>query len=251
MYNKPTNTIFTGQNIIFLPNCPSTNSYALELLKNKEIAEGTIVITDEQSSGRGQRGNTWWSEPGKNLTFSIILKPQLSGLVNLFPLTMLAAVAIQQAIQPLLQGPVTIKWPNDILVGDKKIAGILVENIWRGSQLLGSVVGIGLNVQQTIFQWDKATSLLSEKAVNTDKQTVLNQLCFYLEKYYSDITSGDLIWDKYSQHVYGMNKEIRFKIGEEIHSGILIKIDKDGKIHLQSSTGEIHSDYHPNIQLIY
>ncbi|MFN8416349.1 MAG: biotin--[acetyl-CoA-carboxylase] ligase [Cytophagaceae bacterium] len=251
MYNKPTNTIFTGQNIIFLPSCPSTNTYALELLKNKEIAEGTIVITDEQSSGRGQRGNTWWSEPGKNLTFSIILHPQLSSPVNLFPLTMLAAVAIQDTIQPWLSKPVCIKWPNDILVGDKKVAGILVENIWRGSQLHSSVVGIGLNVQQTIFQWDKASSLLTENAIESNKQAVLNQLCVNLEKWYQDLSNGNVLWDYYSQCIYRRGQTISFKYEDHIHTGILLGVEIDGKIRLEDSNGKVYSDYHPAIQLTY
>jgi BirA family biotin operon repressor/biotin-[acetyl-CoA-carboxylase] ligase len=210
-----------------------------------------MIITDEQSAGRGQRGNTWVSEPGKNLTFSIILHPQLSAPINLFPLTMLAAVAIQETIQPWLSKPVRIKWPNDILVGDKKIAGILVENNWRGSQLSASVIGIGLNIQQTIFQWDKATSLLFENALETDKQQVLNQLCFNLEKWYQDLYRNHKIWEKYSQVLYSIGKEVNFKTKNQLFTGTLLQVDIDGKIVLKRNNGEVYSDYHPNIQLTY
>jgi BirA family biotin operon repressor/biotin-[acetyl-CoA-carboxylase] ligase len=164
---------------------------------------------------------------------------------------MLAAVAIQETIQPWLHQKVSIKWPNDILVGDKKVAGILVENIWRGTQLQSSVIGIGLNVQQSIFQWDKATSLLTENASETDKQKVFNQLCENLEKWYKELSNGTVLWHQYSKCIYRIGQTISFKYQEEVFTGKLLGIDADGKIRLENADTKLYSDYHPAIQLIY
>ena len=135
----------------------STNSEALRRLP--ELPSGTVLAAREQTAGRGQRGNTWFTEPGKNLTFSIVLKPSGLAAGEAHLLNYLASVTVAE----FLEGygvSCCIKWPNDIYVGRKKICGILVENSLSGGCVAASVIGIGININQTDFpQLANATSL--------------------------------------------------------------------------------------------
>jgi BirA family transcriptional regulator, biotin operon repressor / biotin---[acetyl-CoA-carboxylase] ligase len=127
-------TLFVGKNTIFLPEIPSTNSYATHLLKNVNLAEGTVVHTANQTQGRGQWDKRWSSEPSSNLTVSVVLKPTFLELKKQFLLYQIAALACYDTIAGLLnnsQYDIKIKWPNDILINRKKTAGILIENKTR------------------------------------------------------------------------------------------------------------------------
>ena len=163
-------TLFIGSNIIFLPEVDSTNSYATELLKNVNIAEGTVIHTAHQTQGKGQRGNSWEAQIASNLTTSIVLKPSFLELKNQFFLYQITALACYDLMAELLnnsQYDIKIKWPNDILVNKKKIAGILIENVITHSTLNYSVIGIGINVNQLLFtDGINATSLKKLSHIN-------------------------------------------------------------------------------------
>lgn len=130
----------------------STNTYMRE--HPDRYQHGDVLIVDKQTGGRGQRGNTWVSNPGKNLTFSLMLRTQNVNAIDAFHISMIVSVAIQRALTALLGATVEVKWPNDIYVHDRKIAGILIENSLEGSRVTHSVVGIGLNVNQHRFPTD-------------------------------------------------------------------------------------------------
>src|ERR1700722_11411390 len=143
------NTLFVGHTIIDLDKVNSTNSYLHDLLKKKTPAEGVIVWALEQYAGRGQRGNSWLSQPGVNLTFSILLEPRFLVLADQFLLTKALALGVAEFVSSLApSASVKIKWPNDIYANDCKIAGILVENILETSIIKYSIAGIGLNINQ-------------------------------------------------------------------------------------------------------
>ena len=120
MYKIPANTLFTGKNLVFVPDCPSTNTLALEISQQSPVKEGTVVITDQQTAGKGQRGNTWEAEPRQNLTFSLILKPTFLAVNKQFYLNIVICLALKDYLRQKTSGPVHIKWPNDILVHQKK-----------------------------------------------------------------------------------------------------------------------------------
>ena len=128
----------------------STNDYLAELCKQGKAEEFHTVIAEKQTSGKGQRGNCWESEPGKNLTFSIVLYPTAIEANKQFHLSMLASIAIIDTLTDYTDG-FSIKWPNDIYWHDKKICGILIENELEGQYLSQSIIGIGLNINQTEF----------------------------------------------------------------------------------------------------
>lgn len=140
-------------NRIHVDTCPSTMSYAAALPED-ETPHGTVVTAHEQTAGRGQRGNSWESEPGANLTFSLILRPQQWPAARQFELSMAVAVGVCRALRRALppDADVRVKWPNDIYAGNRKMVGILIENAISGSLITRSIAGIGINVNQTIFR---------------------------------------------------------------------------------------------------
>ena len=236
-------TLFIGQNAIFLPEVQSTNSYAIELLKNVNPIEGTMVYTTHQTQGRGQRGNTWVSEPGRNVAVSFILKPSFLNLNKLFYLYIISALAVHDLMAELLgssQFDIKIKWPNDILVDSKKIAGILNENVISNGIASTSVVGIGLNLNQTYFEGLKhATSinLLTGKEVETKK--ILDLLCKHFECYYLKLKNNhfDELLQNYYGHFYKLGEAQDFIINDQVRSLHIKGISRSGLLHLCDDKG--------------
>lgn len=141
-------------NIITLPAIGSTNTYLRETLP--DAPAGTVVVTHCQSAGRGQRGNSWEAEPGKNLTFSILLRPEEITAEAQYAISEAVATAIVDTLSPMLHDSdlLTIKWPNDIYYRDNKLCGILIENSLHGNVIKRSIAGIGININQRKFTSD-------------------------------------------------------------------------------------------------
>ncbi len=238
-------TLFIGKNSIFLPETESTNSYAIHLLKNVNLIEGSVVHTAHQTHGKGQRGNRWLAEPLSNLCASIVLKPTFLELKNQFFLYQITALACHDTLSELLayrQYDIKIKWPNDILVDRKKIAGILIENNLQGTVINWSVAGIGINVNQDEFSGiSTATSLKLLTGTDHSVHAVLDILCRHLEKYYLQLKSGkfESIRQAYLENLYGLSETLEFEVNDTIrklyvkgvsNSGLLNLLDEDGKL---------------------
>lgn len=142
-----------GKSEIHLIEVDSTNNYAAELLKENLAPEGLVITAEHQTNGKGRNANQWVSEPKSNLLCTIVLKPYFVSIHEQFILSMMAAIALKNALAELLPGETKplIKWPNDLIVHDKKIGGILIENTIKGSQIGSSLIGFGINVNQTRF----------------------------------------------------------------------------------------------------
>ena len=160
-----------------LEEAASTNSYLAQLCKESKAKEFYTVITDNQTAGRGQRGNTWESESGKNLTFSTVLFPTTLEAKEQFHLSMTVAYAVVDALESYTDG-FSIKWPNDIYWKDKKIGGILIENELEGKFLSQSIVGIGINVNQEVFHSSapNPVSLIQIIGASIDRKELLNKI---------------------------------------------------------------------------
>lgn len=172
----------------------STNSEISRLIADgKNLCDGDIVVCSEQTAGRGQRGNSWEAEPGKNLTFSIFLKPKNLLAADSFLLSMAVSVGITEALNNLLEPQrVRIKWPNDIYWNDSKLVGILIENSFTGSIVNHSIIGIGVNVNQKIFLSDAPNPISMSRIAGHDfnLKTVLNEIGQTILNYVSkDLTS--------------------------------------------------------------
>ena len=235
MYKIYPKTLFAGQKIIYLPSCQSTNDEAAELLSRDDLPEGTLIVTDQQTKGRGQRGNRWEAQRGQNLTLSVVLKPSFLVATDQFWLNMAVSLAIQDTLAPLLPAAeLTIKWPNDVYAGNRKLGGVLIENTLQGYNLAHSVVGIGLNVNQTTFGLPTATSLLLESPVPTDYSLpgLLTTLLEQLEKRYLQLRAGyqAALRTAYLQHLYAYQTLRTYEADGHRFTGVLTELDPTGRI---------------------
>lgn len=151
----------------FLPETPSTNSYLQMLLDTNAATTGDAVYTFNQTQGRGQKGNQWISQPGKNVLLSIAIQPEFLPARNQFLLSELAALAVKKVLDEYVDN-VCIKWPNDIYIKDKKIAGILIENRLKDAKIEYSIVGIGVNINQTEFPADLPNPISLHQILETE-----------------------------------------------------------------------------------
>ena len=244
MYKINANTLFVGQNQVFVSQCHSSNSIAAEMLRNNDLTEGTLVITDNQTAGRGQRGNVWEAEPEKNLTLSVILKPSFLLAKDQFLLTIAVSLAIQEFLTTRLTAEVKIKWPNDIMVNNSKICGILIENVLSGNKIQHSIIGIGLNVNQTSFSIASPTSMSLVAHHEFDLTNELNLILGKLEIYYLQLRSGkyDVLKENYLRHLYWLGEKHIFRSKGEAFSGFITGVEEYGKLNVMRDTKEISYD---------
>ncbi|PSR57232.1 biotin--[acetyl-CoA-carboxylase] ligase [Adhaeribacter arboris] len=204
------------------------------LLKNEAI-EGCVVITDHQTAGRGQRGNTWEAEPDKNITLSLILKPNFLTIQQQFYLTMSVSLAVLDTLQGVAPDIIKIKWPNDIVAGDEKLAGILIQNSISGAYLQHSVVGIGLNVNQKKFTYPQATSLANLCNREFNRTAITEKLLEQIEKRYLELKSNQLekIKFAYLQVLYRYQSSFQYEVDGQVVEGIIVGIDAIGRLAVQ------------------
>lgn len=242
MYKIPANTLFMGGNLVFVPECHSTNTLALQLCQQSSTPEGTVVITNNQTAGRGQRGNSWEAKPGMNLTFSIILRPVFLGLKDQFFLNMIISLGIHDYLVTKKISNSHIKWPNDLMVGKKKLCGILIENQVQGSRFTNSVAGIGININQQDFNNDTATSLSIVTGTEHLLQDELEQLLQKVEARYLQLRQNSVakIKSDYLGALYWKDEVHQFASHGENFSGVIQGIDDSGKLNvLRNDTGEV------------
>ena len=234
------NTLFVGKVLISLETVDSTNNYAKDLLSKSKPLEGTAIIAHTQHQGRGQIGNTWFSEPGKNLTLSIILYPAFLKAADQFGLTQAIALGICDLGRSLLHRPVHIKWPNDIYCEGKKLAGILVENSVAGPNLTDSVVGIGLNVNQTNFEGlGNATSMNLLGGREFELKLTCEALFASLEKRYLQLKNGhrDVLNMDYLRLLYRRKEWHSYKTGKGTIQGRILGVNDHGQLEMETKEG--------------
>lgn len=239
MYKIPANTLFVGKMVEYVPSCHSTNDSARHLLEKTAIPEGFVLITDNQTKGRGQRGNIWSSEAGKNLTFSIIVRPNFLKITDQFDLNIIASLAVRNAVADLLpQKKCEVKWPNDVFIGKKKVCGILIENLVKGSRLDYVIIGIGLNVNQKIFSLPRATSIANELGDEIELQQIFNTVLYHFETLYLKLKSGyeQVIREQYLQNLLGFKTPRRFRSEFEF-TGEIVDVEDSGKLKVKTSRG--------------
>lgn len=249
-------TLFIGQNRVFLPETNSTNSYAIELLKNVNAIEGTVVYTHNQTQGKGQRGNVWISTPEENATFSLILKPNFLKSNNAFVLSKITALAMYDVLTEILnesQFDIKIKWPNDILVNRKKIAGILIENS-LSDVVQWSVVGIGLNVNQQDFgDLNHATSVSLLTGKSCKVESVIDKVFIHFEKWYLRLKKGHLpsIDDQYKRHLFGIQELNLYESGGKQFKAKVKGVNENGMLLLETQNEGTRTFDLKDVTLIY
>ncbi len=233
-------TLFTGKYSIYLPTCHSTNESATEIIQKNEIPEGTIVITDNQTQGKGQRGNTWLSQANKNLTFTLVLKPIFLNVSEQFKLNIAISLGIYNALKEYIGEGLSIKWPNDIFYGDKKLGGILIESMISNGQMSYSFIGIGLNINQTEFNLPNATSLCKIGYQDYFELTsVLENLCENIEKEYLKLKVGNESSQKkeYLNTLYRFDTWNLYRDEKGEFEGRIKGIKPSGKLIIETKLG--------------
>jgi len=241
MHKILANTIFLGKDIHFLPECHSTNDVAFQKYRAGDVREGSIIITDKQIQGRGQRGNRWVTEPGVNLTFSLILTPLFLDASEQFELNMAIALGIREALSEYNSG-IMVKWPNDIVHEEKgKLGGILIENTVSNKGIELSVVGIGLNINQVNFPFINATSMAQLAASPVDKDEIFKVVISRIEKYYLLLKKGNkkTVKEAYQFHLFRFGEMCVYNDGMPF-SGKIIGISEDGKLIIEKENSLVY-----------
>lgn len=230
-----------GSFLIFREELPSTNSEASYLLKREDVPEGTVIRAGFQTAGRGQPGNRWESEKGKNLLISIILYPQSVQPGEQFLVSMSISLGVCDFLGSY-SGECRIKWPNDIYVKDDKIAGILIENSIMGDMIESSVAGIGLNINQEKFPAyvRNPVSLRNLTGMEHNTETCLQELLRYLDKRYKQLLYGDrqILHDEYRHRLYRFGELHEYRSGGNIILGRITDVSLSGILTIKNESGK-------------
>lgn len=230
-----------AKNIIVVNEVESTNNYANQLILDNAI-EGTVVLAQYQSKGRGQIGNRWESEAGKNMLASIILYPNSLSAAKQFIISKLVSLALADFLKNEIDD-VFIKWPNDIYVGNKKIAGILIENSIKGNKLYSSVLGIGLNLNQEYFLSD-APNPISLKQItgkNYEIETVTSEIRELIFDWYKEIKTGNFteIDSAYFSTLFRKGEWKMYLKGGILFEAKIMGIGDFGQLRLEKRDGTV------------
>jgi len=227
-----------GCKIIHLVSTDSTNNYLAKLIKGGETLHGTVVMADEQTQGRGQRGTVWHSPQGANLIFSVYVEYKKLSIDEQVVIHHWASVSTSHMLQRYnLKSE--IKWPNDILIEGKKIAGILIENTIAGQNVKSSIIGIGLNVNQQKFDNLNACSLYTQTKQKYNVQEIALSLIYELNNLFKYIENKqfDYLEGLYFQNMWKINKSVDFIRNKQTENGVIRGVDRQGKIQIQTIHG--------------
>lgn len=210
----------------------STNDFLKANKALDSLSNFTVVTAESQTNGRGQRGATWVSEPGKNLTFSILVKDFYQENYQPFELIIAVSVSIHAALQALEIPQLSIKWPNDIMAGNFKIGGILIENLHKGDKSIVSIVGVGINVNQLDFEgFPQASSIAACCHKQVDKQVVLEKLvanlAYTLSNWASQRVSSVLY---YQNNLFRKGMISSFQTPHLEFAGVITGVTTEGKL---------------------
>jgi BirA family transcriptional regulator, biotin operon repressor / biotin---[acetyl-CoA-carboxylase] ligase len=241
-------------NIIRLEETASTNEYLKNLAEKDGLPEGFAVFAKSQTGGRGQQGNIWESEPGKNINLSFLLRPEFLSSDKVFMISKVVSLAIVDYLNNLGK-TFTIKWPNDIYYQDKKVAGILIENQFIGNSLEYCIIGIGLNVNQEVFNSGAPNPIALIKVFKKcfDVEEVLHGLLNQIMVWYEMLIDGweDKINEAYFTHLYRTEGYHDFLTpGGQIH-GHIIGVEPNGELKIKDPHGNVSGFYFKEIEFVY
>ncbi|HEY9196088.1 MAG TPA: biotin--[acetyl-CoA-carboxylase] ligase, partial [Mucilaginibacter sp.] len=240
MQNNIFSGLFVGQNLVTIQQVDSTNTFLKTLLSNsKPVPEGTVIMAEEQYAGRGQLQNRWHSEPGKNLTVSILLAPSFLAIAQQFDITRVVSLGVYEALEPLLGPQLKIKWPNDIYYADRKLGGILIESILQGDRIKNAVIGIGLNINQQSFEAGAGNAISVKQILHRDYdlKALLLEICGHIEGYYLKLKAGNisLVRNAYLSRLYWLNETKHFRSNGEVFKGTIIDVKAEGLLVVEKA----------------
>lgn len=221
-----------GSKVYHFEELGSTNDHASLLLSKKSPIEGTVVTTDHQSHGKGQYGRKWQTKAGQNITLSVILYPDIPA-EDQFWLNMMASIAIVDLVEHFTDSSAVVKWPNDVYVDKAKISGILIQNFLSGAKIGSTIMGIGININQT--EWPTmekvATSISKLSNQKYDLEECRLKLYALLDALYPQMKSKDSrLKRRYVERLYGHQEIHQFEVNQEVVSGVIQGIDSIGRL---------------------
>jgi BirA family biotin operon repressor/biotin-[acetyl-CoA-carboxylase] ligase len=233
-----------GENIIYREIVSSTNIVAAGMMAVEEITEGTVLHTDFQTQGLGQKGNKWESERGMNLCMSVILYPTYLYPDQQFQVSKVISLALYDFVSKYSDN-VFIKWANDIFVNNDKIAGILIEHSIAGKNIQSTIAGIGINLNQKEFKSDapNPVSLKQITGIDINRDIALEEICSNLDGWYNILKGGneDLLNDTYQNHLYRLGEWCDYLHNNQVIIACLRGVDSYGQLLLEDKKGEISS----------
>ena len=239
------------KNALFLKSTPSTNDFFKELLRKDNFSEGYTVYTDFQTQGKGQQGNVWEAERGKNLLFSTVIYPIHIKIHEQFIISQLISLAIKKTLEKHVEH-IRIKWPNDIYWKDKKLGGILIENSLLGNSIKYSVIGVGLNINQIQFSnaLPNPVSLKQITGKAVKRSVLLAEINDVFLNLYQNYNFDDLK-KEYFESLYHNDKYYEYRSDSgEVFSAKILAINDDGKLILQTKKGKICEFYFKEVQFL-
>ena len=231
-------TRFIGQRVVYYPRLTSTMDVAKRKAQRGAV-EGTIIVAEEQTGGRGRMKRVWLSPKG-NISLSVILYPSVDYLTSLI---MLASISVVHSIRAVTDLEAQVKWPNDVLVNNKKVAGILIESDVRGGKVDHAIIGIGINVNLRFADFSDilpdATSLYNELGREVSRLDLTRQLLIEIEGLYLALLSGESIFEEWRDSLVTLGRRVHVRWGETIYEGIAESVAKDGSLFLRHSDGSL------------
>jgi len=228
-----------GQKFILLDEVDSTNNYAAKLLSEGKMAHGTVILAEKQTAGRGQRGNSWSAGAGKQFTASIYAETAFLSANRYLNLNLAVALAVRKTISAFSDRQPFIKWPNDMLVNDKKMAGILIEAQWQGTQASGAIIGVGINLVPE--EGLPSSCALSDYCSELPSKLALAQeLAANLEMTFQQLKNQ--LWreisEEYHRHLWMLNETLTAEthLGEAV-TGQITGIDEGGNLCFRTEAG--------------
>ena len=222
---------------------------------NQYVENFTIVCTENQTKGKGQVGAVWNSEAGKNLTFSMLIKDVVVDASSVFVLNTLVSISIIKTLEKFKINNLAIKWPNDILSEQKKIAGILIENIFKGNNEIVSIVGIGLNINQLHFEnLPQASSLAILNNKEFDKNLILEEIHYQLKIHCAQITNNVKkdFWDEYHNYLFKKNiPSVFLDVDNHQFMGIIKGVSQFGKLQIMLENDSIKEFDLKEVKMLY
>ena len=239
--------------IIKLNATPSTNDYLKIRHRSNVASDGELVWALDQTKGRGQRENSWESDEKNSLTFSIYKRFEEFSGNDPFLISVVVSLALVYALEQLKIPNIKVKWPNDILSVNKKIGGVLIENIFSSGKISASVIGVGLNLnQETFSKLPHATSLKKAVGIHWHSQEVLNHLIPFLETALlkTDFKNSRVLLEEYQNSLWRFDQLSCFDSNSKVFKGLLKKVEADGSILLKTAEKEKHVTF-PNVRMRY
>lgn len=243
---------FFTKNQIKLNEIDSTNKFLLEFNKSSNISGPIVVTAEYQSEGRGRESKSWFSNRGENLLISLLLNHKLH-INKKFDLSILISLALKDFLSTFLNDEVHIKWPNDLIIKNKKIAGFIIDNLVQNSNIHTSVIGIGVNINQLKFNSFSplATSIALEKKCHYNLNEMKDNLLSCIENRYINLKNISTFHDEYLKHLYLKDKFSFFQINLKRVEAKIINVSEKGELFVQFKNHEIESFLLDEIKFLF